>query len=54
MEPTAGLSAAIAAARAAEPRFVNGSSAEVLVDLAAVEELGRIVDGLRLAGSARR
>lgn len=52
MEPTPELQAAIAAARAVRPPFLAGSDQQVLTDLAAVEELGRIVDGLRVAGAA--
>lgn len=52
MEPTPEVSAAIAAARSVQALFVDGSDEQVLVDLAAVEELGRIVDGLRIAGAA--
>lgn len=46
------LRAAIAAARAVQQTFLTASDAQVLADLAAVEELGRIVDGLRIAGAA--
>lgn len=52
MEATPEVSAAIAAARSVQALFVSGSDEQVLVDLAAVEELGRIVDGLRIAGAA--
>jgi hypothetical protein len=52
MEPTPGLRAAIAAARDAQPPFLTGSDEQLLADLAAVEELGRIVDALRVAGAA--
>jgi hypothetical protein len=52
MEPTPELQAAIAAARAVRTGFVSGSDEQVLADLEAVEELGRIVDGLRVAGAA--
>lgn len=53
MEPTPELAAAIAAARAVGAPFLNASGAQVLVDLGPVEELGRIVDGLRAAGAAQ-
>jgi hypothetical protein len=53
MEPTPLLTAAIAAARAVGAPFLNGSGEQVVVDLEAVEELGRIVDGLRLSGAAQ-
>jgi hypothetical protein len=53
MEPEAAISTAIVAARGIAARFLTGSDDELLADLAAVEELGRIVDGLRIAGAAQ-
>ena len=52
MEATPELQAAIAAARVVQSRFLSASDEQVLADLDAVEELGRIVDGLRVAGAA--
>lgn len=52
MEATPELSAAIAAARAVALPLTTGSGELLLTDLAAVEELGRIADGLRIAAAA--
>lgn len=52
MEATAAISAAIAAALAARPAFHDLTDDHLLDQLAAIEELGRITDALRL-GAAR-
>lgn len=45
------LSTAIAAARGARPAFPTLTDDDLLADLDAIEELGRIADGLRLAAA---
>ncbi|WP_345479161.1 DUF222 domain-containing protein [Amnibacterium soli] len=53
MGAAADLVASIAAARAVTPRFASGSDDEVLADTAGVEELGRLVDAMRIDAAAQ-
>ena len=53
MEAAADLTAAIAAARAVTARFHTASDAELLADLDAIEQIGRVVDGLRFEVAAQ-
>lgn len=53
MEAAADLTAALAAARSVTARFHTASDDELLADLAAIEQLGWIVDGLRVGAAAQ-
>ena len=52
MEIAADLVAAITAARAISTRFATGTDEQVLADTAAIEELGRLVDAMRIDAAA--
>ena len=53
MDAAPDLVAALAALQAVRPRFSTASDDELLADLATTEAIGRLVDGLRIAGAAQ-
>lgn len=52
MEEAADLAAALAAVKAVRARFHTASGAELRTDVDVIEQIGRLVDGLRVAGAA--
>jgi hypothetical protein len=53
VQEAADLTTALVAMQAVRGRFPTASAEEVLADLDLVEQLGRLVDGLRVAGAAQ-